>query len=174
MTREEKSQIIEELADKFANTGFFFVTDASGMTVAKVNSFRRLCFERGIEYKVYKNTLIKKALERQATDYSSFDPALKGFSGVLFGNNSGKEIAKLLKDFYGKDKNPKPAFKGASIDTSIFIGAEQFETLLTLKTKNELIGEIVGLLQSPAKNVISGLQGGGHKIAGILKTLSER
>jgi large subunit ribosomal protein L10 len=174
MTREEKTQIIEELAEKFANTGFFYITDGGGMTVAKVNSFRRLCFDRGIEYKVFKNSLIKKALERQTADYSAFDPVLKGFSGVLFGHNNGKEIAKLLKDFHGKDKNPMPAFKGASIDTSVFVGDGQLEVLLTLKTKQEMIGEIVGLLQSPAKNVISGLQGGGHKIAGILKTLSER
>lgn len=174
MTREEKTAIIEELAEKFANTGYFFIADASGMTVEKTNSFRRLCFERGIEYKVYKNTLIKKALERQSTDYSDFNPVLKGFSGVLFSNNSGKEIAKLIKDFHGKDKKPKPVFKGASVDTAIFVGENQLDTLLTLKTKNELIGDIVGLLQSPAKNVISGLQGGGNKLAGILKTLSER
>jgi large subunit ribosomal protein L10 len=174
MTREEKTQIIEELADKFANTGYFFIADASGMTVEKTNSFRKLCFDRGVEYKVYKNTLIMKALERQSADYSDFAPVLKGFSGVLFGHSSGKELAKLIKDFHGNDKAPKPVFKGASVDTAVFVGAEQLDVLLTLKTKNELIGDIVGLLQSPAKNVISGLQGGGNKLAGILKTLSER
>lgn len=174
MTREEKTQIIDELADKFANTSYFYIADANGMTVEKTNSFRRLCFERGIEYKVYKNTLIKKALERQQTDYSSFDTVLKGFSGVLFSHNNGKEIAKLLKDFYGKDKDPKPVLKGASVDSALFIGANQLDVLVNIKTKNELIGDIVGLLQSPAKNVISGLQGGGNKLAGILKTLSER
>ena len=174
MTKEDKGVIIEELAGKFAVTPYFYITDASGMNVAKTNELRRLCFERGIEYRVIKNTLIQKALERSDTDYSSFDETvLRGFSGVMFHQESGKVAAKLIKDFLKANKN-SIKLKGASIDSAIFIGHDQLDTLLTLKSKQELIGEIIGLLQSPAKNVISGLQSGGNKLAGILKTLEDK
>ncbi len=174
MTKEEKGAMIEELAEKFAATPYFYITDASGLNVAKTNELRRLCFERGIEYRVVKNTLISKALERLDTDYSSFDgTVLKGFSGVMFHDESGKVAAKLIKDFLKANKN-SITLKGASVDTALFIGHDQLDTLLNLKSKQELIGEVIGLLQSPAKNVISGLQSGGNKLAGILKTLSER
>lgn len=174
MTKEEKGAIIEELAEKFAATPYFYITDASGLNVAKTNELRRLCFERGIEYRVVKNTLISKALERLDTDYSSFDgTVLKGFSGVMFHDESGKVAAKLIKDFLKANKN-SIQLKGASVDSALFIGHDQLDTLLNLKSKQELIGEVIGLLQSPAKNVISGLQSGGNKLAGILKTLSEK
>ncbi|MCU0324788.1 MAG: 50S ribosomal protein L10 [Spirosomaceae bacterium] len=174
MTREEKGQIIDELAEKFAATPYFYITDASGMSVEKTNSLRRLCFERGIEYRVVKNTLIAKALERLDTDYTPFnDSVLKGFSGIMFHTESGKIAAQLIKDFLKENKD-SIKLKGASVDSSLFIGHDQLETLITLKSKAELVGEIIGLLQSPAKNVISGLQSGGNKLAGILKTLSER
>lgn len=174
MTKEEKGAIIEELSEKFATTPYFYITDASGLNVAKTNELRRLCFERGIEYRVIKNTLIRKALESTDTDYSSFDAeVLTGFSGVMFHQESGKVAAKLIKDFLKANKN-SIKLKGASVDSSIFIGHDQLDTLLTLKSKQELVGEIIGLLQSPAKNVISGLQSGGNKLAGILKTLSEK
>jgi large subunit ribosomal protein L10 len=174
MTREDKTAIIEELREKFVQSPFFYICDAAGMTVAQTNNFRRLCFERGVEYRVIKNTLIKKALETSDTDYSTFEgTVLKGFSGVLFHADNAKAPAKLLKEFY--KGGPKiPVLKGASVDSSIFIGADQLETLIALKSRQELIGEVVGLLQSPAKNVISALKGQGGKIAGILKTLSER
>jgi large subunit ribosomal protein L10 len=177
MTKEEKGKIIDELSQKFANNQFFYITDASGMTVAQVNAFRRACFENKIEYLVVKNTLIAKALETldTNTDFSEFNKkVLKGFSGIIFSPESGKVPAKVLKDFRKKIDSQKPVLKGASIDYDLFIGEENLDTLLTLKSKHELIGEIIGLLQSPAKNVISALQGGGNKLAGILKTLSER
>jgi large subunit ribosomal protein L10 len=174
MTREEKATIIEELSQKFQSTPYFYITDASGMSVDEVNKLRKMCFERGIEYRVVKNTLIKKALESLDTDYASFsDSVLKGFSGVMFHAESGKAPAQLIKD-YRRQVNKKLELKGASVDYSLFIGADQLDTLVSLKSKNELIGDIIGLLQSPAKNVISGLQSGGNKLAGILKTLSER
>ena len=174
MTKEEKGAIIEELYDKFASTPYFYITDASGMTVEKTNKLRRLCFERGVEYRVVKNSLIQKALEKLDTDYTPFnDTVFRGFSGVMFHAESGKVPAKLLKDFLKENKDTIN-LKGASIDSSLFIGHDQLDTLLTLKSKAELVGEIIGLLQSPAKNVISGLQSGGNKLAGILKTLSER
>jgi large subunit ribosomal protein L10 len=121
--------------------------------------------------------LIKKALETldTKTDFSEFNQkVLKGFSGIIFSTESGKTPAKVIKDFRKKIDSPKPILKGASIDFDLFIGNESLDTLLTLKSKNELIGEIIGLLQSPAKNVVSALQSGGNKLAGILKTLSER
>lgn len=174
MTREEKGQILAELSQKFSTYNNFYITDASGLTVETINSFRKLCYKHGIEYKVVKNSLIKKALESLPTDYSPFvDKAvLKGFSGILFCEGASTP-ARVLKEFR-KDGAEKPLLKGASIDTDLYIGDSNVDTLSSLKSKNELIGDIIGLLQSPAKNVISGLQGGGQKLSGILKTLSEK
>jgi large subunit ribosomal protein L10 len=175
MTREEKAVAIDELSQKFASTPYFYITNASGMSVDEVNQLRRLCFERGVEYRVVKNTLIKKALETLETDYAPFEESvLKGFSGVMFHPESGKVPAQLIKDFRKKSGNDKLKLKGASVDYSLFIGAEQLDILVSLKSKQELIGDVIGLLQSPAKNVLSALQSGGNKLAGILKTLSEK
>ena len=173
MKRDEKGAIIEELTGKFQTIPFFYITEANGMSVAETNNLRRMCFERGIEYKVVKNTFIKKALEPLETDYTPFNEAvLQGQSAVMFHPEDQKAPARLIKEF--RKGNDKLQLKAASIDYSLFIGADQLDTLISLKNKSELIGEIIGLLQSPAKNVISALQGGGNKLAGILKTLSER
>jgi len=173
MKREEKGAIIEELTEKFQNIPFFYITEANGMTVAETNTLRRMCFERGIEYKVVKNSFIKKALETLETDYTPFnEKVLHGQSAVMFHAENQKAPAQLIKEF--RRTSDKLQLKAASIDYSLFIGADQLETLIKLKSKQELIGDIIGLLQSPAKNVISGLQSGGNKLAGILKTLSER
>jgi large subunit ribosomal protein L10 len=177
MTREEKAQIIDGLSEKFAENSNFYITDASGFTVAQVNAFRRMCFENGLEFKVYKNTLIKKALDRQDADFSQLDDSkvLKGFSGIIFSPEVAKTPAQVIKNFRKKSLSAdKPALKAASIDNELFIGEEYLNTLSELKSKEELVGEIIGLLQSPAKNVISALFSGKHKIAGLLKTLSER
>lgn len=173
MNREEKAQMINELAVKFQNNSFFYVTDASGLTVSQINDFRAQCFKNGVEYKVYKNTIIRKALEKQDGDFEELYGVLKGFSGILFHPESGKLPAKVLKDYRGKDA-VKPALKGASIDSDIFIGDENLITLSKLKSKEELIGDVIALLQSPAKNVISALQSGGNTLSGLIKTLSER
>jgi len=173
MTREEKGQIIEELAGKFEATPNFYFADGTGMSVEKTDKFRRECFRRGFEYVVVKNSLIEKALERQDLNDASFaSSVLKGFTGIIFSADP-KAPAKLIKEF-SKEHNGLPAFKGAIVDKSYFSGAAQLDTLMTLKTKNELIGDVIGLLQSPMKNVVSGLKGSGSKIAGVLKTLSER
>lgn len=174
MTREEKAVIIDELSQKFANTPYFYITSASGMSVGEVNTLRGQCFEKGIEYRVVKNTLIKKALETLDTDYSAFDEALKGFSGIMFHPESGKVPAQLIKDFKKKSGSDKLKFKAASVDSSVFVGENQLDVLISLKSKQELIGEVIGLLQSPAKNVMGALSSGGNKLAGILKTLSEK
>jgi len=174
MTREEKAQIIEALSDKFANNANFYITDASGFTVAQVNQFRRLCFKSGVEYGVYKNTLIRKALERQeGTDFSPLFTTLHGFSGVIFSKESGNLPAKVIQEFRKKLEG-KPVLKGASINSDLFVGDENLNTLATLKSKNELIGDVISLLQSPAKNVISALQSGKHTVAGLVKALEER
>ncbi len=175
MTREEKAVIIQKLTEKFQQRPFFYITDASGMSVKDVTSFRRMCFEKGMDYQVVKNTLIRKALENVEGDYTPLnEKVLTGFSGILFCDESGKAPALLLKEYHKKSGKTKPLFKGASVETSLFIGEESFKTLTTLKSKFELVGEVVGLLQSPAKNVISALQSGGNKLAGIIKTLQEK
>jgi large subunit ribosomal protein L10 len=176
MTREEKGLIIDELSAKFEENSNFYVTDASGLTVEQINAFRQLCFDAGVEYGVYKNTLIQKALEKLDTDYTEFyDTVLKGFSGIIFSKEAANTPAQVIRK-YRKSGNTddKPMLKAASIDTDLFIGEEHLNLLSELKSKNELIGEIISLLQSPAKNVISALQSGGGTLAGLVKTLSER
>lgn len=174
MTREEKGQIIEELKQKFQENMHFYVTDASGMSVAQVNDFRRICFKNNIEYRVVKNTFIQKALESMEADYTPFnDKVLAGFSGVMFSKENGKAPAQAILEFKKKYKD-KLTLKGASIDSDLFIGAEQLDTLSKLKSKNELIGDIIFLLNSPVQNVLGGLNSGKHILAGLVKTLSER
>lgn len=172
MNKEQKTAVIEELSEKLANTPYFYITDASGMSVAQTNNFRRKCFENGLEYKVYKNTLIEKALDRVDSDYSALYGVLKGFSGVIFSPESGKLPAKMLKEF--RKTSEKPLLKGAGIDSDVILGDSSLDMLANLKSKHEIIGDIIGLLQSPAKNVVSALQSSGQKLSGIVKTLSER
>lgn len=174
MTREEKQHVIEELKEKFNKNQNFYITDASGLTVAEINAFRRVCFEKGLEYKVYKNTLVKKSFEKLDNDYSALDVVLKGFTGVIFSEEVGNLPAKVLKEFRKKQGGEKPALKAASIDTDIFIGEENLNMLSELKSKNELIAEVIALLQSPAKNVIAALQSGGNTLSGLVKALSEK
>jgi len=172
MDKAQKNQEIAELKDKFSKTDFFYICDASSLTVEKVNAFRRLCFSKGVEYRVAKNTLIQKALEQIGDQYTSVFPLLHGVSGVMFSPESSS-AAKILKEF--REKNEKPVLKGAYIDGDTFVGDNQIAVLAALKSKNELIGDIIALLQSPAKNVVSALQGSaGHKIAGLVKALEER
>ena len=174
MTREEKAQIIEELSGKFANHAHFYITDASGFTVSQVNNFRRLCYKSGIEYKVYKNTLIQKALERQeGTDYSPLFSKLAGFSGVMFSKEIGNAPAKIIKEFRIKMEG-KPVLKAASINSDLFIGDENLQILVDLKSKNELIGDVIAALQAPAKNLISALTSSKDTVAGLVKALEER
>ena len=174
MTREEKVQVVAELKQKLSENSHFYITDTSGLSVAEINKFRAMCYKEGIEYRIFKNTLIKKALEDNEIDFSPIYPALKGFSGVMFIKENANAPAKLIQKYQKEDPKDRPAFKAASIDSDIFIGADQLAALSKLKSKQELIGEVIGLLQSPAKNVISALQSSGNKLAGIVKTLSEK
>jgi len=174
MTREEKAQIIDELSVKFSQHQHFYVTDASGLTVEQINAFRRLCFNAGVEYRVYKNTLIRKALEKNGNpNVAEIAKALKGFSGVIFSKEAGNAPAKVIKA-YRKKVEGRPNFKAASIGTDLFVGEGNLNLLSELKSKNELIGEIISLLQSPAKNVLSALLSGKHTVAGLVKALETR
>ncbi len=173
MTKSEKTQEIQDLKEKFSTAQYFYLTDSSTLNVETINRFRRLCFNKGVEYRIAKNTLIQKALEQIGGGYEELFPLLNGPTGVMFTTESSTP-AKVLKEFRDK-KGTKPVLKGAYIDSSIFVGDNQLDALAALKSKNELIGEIITLLQSPAKNVISGLQASaGQKIAGLLKTLEDR
>jgi len=173
MTRQEKATVIEELKEKFEHTEFFYIADSSTLTVQEVNDFRRLCFEKGIEMKVVKNTLAQKALESapEEKNYAQVYEALKGPTAFLF-TDTANAPARVIKE-YRKD-HERPILKAAYIDTSVYMGDDQLETLTKLKSKEELLGEVIGLLQSPIKNVIGSLQSGGQTLSGLLKALEER
>jgi large subunit ribosomal protein L10 len=171
MNKEEKHELVAALTEQMKEYGNFYITDTSDLTVAKINNIRRKCFESDITMQVAKNSLIKKAMEGVGGDFSQIHDVLKGSSSILF-SKSSTAPAKLIKQL--RKKGDKPILKAAYIDASIFIGDKQLDTLINLKSKEQLIGEIIGLLQSPAKNVISALQSGGNILAGVVKTLQER
>lgn len=174
MTREEKAVAIEQLKDKLKDNQIFYLADTSSMTVAEMSALRRVCFEKGIEIKVVKNTLARKAMESfpEERNYSAIFDSLKGTSAILF-TQTANLPGKIIKDIR-KDGSAKPAVKAAYIESAIFVGDDQLDVLASLKSKEELVGEIIGLLQSPAKNVISALKSGGSTIAGLVKALEER
>jgi large subunit ribosomal protein L10 len=171
MNKDEKHELVLDLTEKIKEYGNFYITDTANLTVAKVNDIRRKCFESDITMQVAKNSLIKKAMEAAGGDFSPIYDSLKGSSTILF-TKSATAPAKLIKQL--RKTGDKPVLKAAYIDSAVFVGDNQLDTLINLKSKEQLIGEIIGLLQSPAKNVISGLQSGGNKLAGIVKTLQER
>ncbi|HEY0245402.1 MAG TPA: 50S ribosomal protein L10, partial [Mucilaginibacter sp.] len=163
MNKEEKHELVLALTEQMKEFGNFYITDTSDLTVAKVNDIRRKCFESDITMQVAKNSLIKKAMEAAGGDFSPMYDVLKGSSSILF-SKSATAPAKLIKQL--RKAGDKPVLKAAYIDSAIFVGDNQLDTLIKLKSKEQLIGEIIGLLQSPAKNVVSALQSGGNTIAG--------
>jgi large subunit ribosomal protein L10 len=171
MKKKKKTIIIEAIAKDLADYPHIYVTDISGFTVETVNQLRRQCYRRNIKLKVVKNTLLKRAMEQSSVAYSEIYPALNGVSSIML-SDTGNAPAKLIKEF--RVKNKKPLVKAAFIEECTYFGDEQLEYLCAIKTREELIGDLVGLLQSPARNVISALQSSGGKLAGIVKTLSER
>lgn len=173
MTRAEKTTAIAELKEKFSNNSFFYLTDSSTLTVEQVNKLRGLCYEKGVEMKVVKNTLAIKALEDAPEEkgYAKLYDSLKGPTAIMF-TETANVPAKIIEEF--RKGHERPVLKAAYIDTSIYIGDDQVKALAALKSKEELIGEIIGLLQSPAKTVISSLKSGGSTIMGLLKALEER
>jgi len=171
MTKTEKQATIDTLTKKFSDANFFYFTDTSGLTVEKINQLRRICFDKGINLQVAKNTLIKKALVAGGKFSDDLDPVLSGPTAIMF-TETGNVPAKVIKQF--RAGGDKPALKAAYIDSAIYVGENQLEALINVKSKDELVGDIIGLLQSPAKNVISALKSSGGKLAGIVKTLQER
>lgn len=172
MTREEKAKYIDELAADLANNNVIYLTDTAELTVETVNNLRRRAFNAKINMRVVKNTLLEKAMDIvEGRDFADLKGVLKGATSIMFAE-VGNAPAKLIEDF--RKKADKPILKGAWIDEAIFIGDDQVKALSSMKSKEEVIGEIITILQSPAKNVISGLKGQGGKIAGILKALEER
>lgn len=173
MTKDKKNEVIEVLKEKFNQYNNFYITNTEALTVDQINKLRRICFSKNVEMKVAKNTLIRKALEAiDEQKYSGVFESLNGVTALMF-SESAKEPALIISTFRMDTKTEKPVLKAAFIDMDVFVGDNQLEALRTLKSKQDLIGEIIGLLQSPAKNVISGLNAG-SKLAGIVKALEER
>jgi len=173
MNKDQKNEVIELLKDKFKEYNNFYVTNTESLTVAQIGKLRRICFDKNVEMKVAKNTLIKKALESlDSTRFSGVFESLNGVTALLFSENA-KEPAMIISSFRKDANTEKPILKAAFIDGDVFEGNDQLKALVTLKSKNDLIGEIIGLLQSPAKNVISGLNAG-NKLAGLIKALEDR
>ena len=173
MTREEKAIHVTKITQKLQNKPNVYIADTGGMSVAEVNTLRRACFKSSVEMVVVKNTLLRKAMEASGKDYSEIFPALKMQSAVFFANENFKEPAIIIKGF--RKGKLKPALKGAFIDQSVFLGDDSLDALISLKSKNELIADVIAMLQGPIRNVISGLSAAsGQKIAGLLKTLEDR
>lgn len=173
MTKDQKNEAIEVLREKFNQYNNFYITNTEALSVAQVNKLRKICFDKNVEMKVAKNTLIRKALEGIDTArYSGVFDSLNGVTALLFSEDA-KEPAMIISSFRKDNKGEKPVLKAAFIDADVFVGDDQLESLKTLKSKQDLIGEIIGLLQSPAKNVISGLNAGG-KLASLIKALADR
>lgn len=175
MNRDQKNAEIARIAEEVKSHPVFYLADASTLNTEHTSNFRRQAFKGNIKMQVVKNTLLKKALDSiEGVDYSELYPTLHGPTAILL-SDTGNAPARLLKEF--RSKNPKltkPALKAAYVEETIYVGENQLETLANIKSKNELIGDIVALLQSPAKNVISALKSSSHKIAGLVKTLEER
>lgn len=171
MRREEKNAIIDNLTEKLQQYNHFYLTDISSLNAEKTSILRRKCFERNVELVVVKNTLFRKALEKAEKDFGNIFDILKDSTSIMFCETANVP-AKLIKEF--RKMSDKPVLKAAFVEESLYIGDEQVDVLSALKSKNELIADVIYILQSPAKKVISQLQTGGSIIAGIVKTLSEK
>ena len=170
MTREEKSKVIERLTTELAENTNIYMTDVSGLDASETSKLRRACFKANIKLSVVKNTLLSKAMESSEKDFGNLDEVLVGNTALMY-SEVGNSPAKLIKQF--RKKSERPLLKGASIEDAMYVGDDQVEFLANIKSREELIGEVITLLQSPAKNVISALQSSGSTISGVLKTLSE-
>jgi large subunit ribosomal protein L10 len=171
MTRDEKKKVIDSLAQTISASKHFYLTDISNLNAENTSKLRRKCFEKDIRLLVVKNTLLRKALEQCAGNYNDLIGILNNSTSIML-TESSSAPAKLIKEF--RKKLDRPVLKAAYVEESVYIGDDQLDALSNIKSKEELIGSIIALLQSPAKNVISGLQSGGYTLAGIMKTLSEK
>ncbi len=173
MTREEKNQVIDKLADQINSSSHIYITDTLGLNAGDTVELRKQCFKNEVELVVAKNTLLKKAIEKSDKDLSELFEALTGTTSVMF-TEVGNKPAKLIKDFREKKNLEKPLLKGAFVEEDIYIGNDQVDNLASIKSKNELIADVISLLQAPVVNVLSALQSGGNTLTGILKTLEEK
>ena len=173
MNKDQKNEVIEALKEKFSQYNNFYITNTEALSVDQVSKLRRVCFNKNVEMKVAKNTLIKKALESLNEErFSNVFDSLHGVTALMFSENA-KEPALIISDFRRDTKGELPLLKAAFVDGDVFAGNDQLKALTTLKSKNDLIGEVIGLLQSPAKNVISALNAGG-KLASLIKAVEEK
>ena len=164
MTREEKSQVIEELTAQLADNSNIYLADISGLNATTTSDLRRACFKANVTLSVVKNTLLEKAMDASDKDFGDLSSVLKGNTSVMY-SETGNAPAKVIKAF--RKKSDKPLLKGAFIEEAVYLGDDQLDSLVEIKSREELIGEIITLLQSPAKNVVSALQSGGGKLSGI-------
>lgn len=171
MTREEKSQVIDELTGKLTDNNIIYLADISGLNASDTSNLRRACFKANVNLAVVKNTLLAKAMEKSDKDFGELPEVLKGNTSIMM-SDTGNAPAKVIKEFRKGSK--RPILKGAYVEQAIYVGDDQLDALVNIKSKEELIGDIITILQSPAKNVISALQSSGGKLSGILKTLSEK
>lgn len=171
MRREEKNQVIASLAEQINNANHIYVADIAGLNAMDTSNLRRECYKSNVSLVVAKNTLFKRALQESDKDINGLDEILNGPTSVFF-SEVGNAPAKLIKAF--RKSNERPILKGAYVEEDVYIGDEQLDTLVAIKSKNELIADVIGLLQSPVKSVLGALQSGGNTITGILKTLEEK
>ena len=171
MTREEKSQVIEDLTAQLADSANIYLADISGLNADTTSKLRRACFKANVKLAVVKNTLLAKAMESSEKDFGELPEILKGNTSIML-SETGNAPAKVIKEF--RKKSDKPLLKGAFIEEAIYLGDDNLEALVNIKSREELIGDVIGLLQSPAKNVVSALKSSGGKLAGIIRTLSEK
>ncbi|SNR15007.1 50S ribosomal protein L10 [Tenacibaculum jejuense] len=171
MTREEKSQVIQDLTAQLADTSTIYLADISGLDAVTTSNLRRACFKANVTLAVVKNTLLEKAMEVSDKDFGELPEVLKGNTSMMIAE-AANAPAKVIKEF--RKKSDKPLLKGAYVEEAVYVGDDQLDALVNIKSREELIGDIITLLQSPAKNVVSALQSGGSKLSGILKTLSEK
>ena len=172
MKKEDKSLVIEKIVATLKEYSCFYVTETAGLDAEKTAALRKACFKADVKLMVVKNTMLKKALESLDGDFSELYPTLKGSSSLMC-SNVGNAPAKLIKSVVKKDET-LPRLKAAYVEETVYVGADQLETLANIKSKNELIADVIALLQSPAKNVVSALTSGGTKLHGILETLSNK
>lgn len=173
MKKEDKSAVIKQIESTIQSYAHFYLADIGGLNAAETSELRRTCYKQDIKLVVVKNTLLRKALENSGIQISELQGSMKGETSLLL-SNTGNAPAKLIKDFSKTSKSKKPVLKAAYVEESVYVGENQLDTLVAIKSKYELLGEVIGLLQSPAKNVVSALQSGGTTIHGLLKTLGER
>jgi large subunit ribosomal protein L10 len=171
MRKQDKKQLIDSLTQQLTDNSNFYITDISDLNAEASSNLRRLCFKHGIKMQVVKNTLLKKAMENVDREFDELYETLKGNTSIMFAE-AGNVPAKMIKEF--RKKSDKPIIKGAFIEEMTYLGDDQLDFLISIKSKNELVADLIALLQSPAKNVVSALQSGGNQLSGILKTLSEK